>query len=148
MEVVQAHDSNAERGIDVLLVHAWEALDAEGALREARRIDGLLERPPLFGLPVGIKDLIDTAGLPTAYGSPIYRGHVPLADAACVRALRRAGAVVLGKTVTSEFAVYTRGRRGTRAIPRARRAAVASGSAAAVADGMVRSPSAARPRDR
>ncbi|HET9754827.1 MAG TPA: amidase family protein, partial [Myxococcales bacterium] len=55
-------------------VHAWEALDAEGALREARRIDGLLERPPLCGLPVGIKDLIDTAGLPTAYGSSIYRG--------------------------------------------------------------------------
>ncbi|HEY6911169.1 MAG TPA: amidase [Myxococcales bacterium] len=118
-------------------VHAWEALDAEGALREARRIDGLLERPPLFGLPVGIKDLIDTAGLPTAYGSPIYRGHVPLADALCVRALRRAGAVILGKTVTSEFAVYTPGKTRNPRDPTRTPGGSSSGSAAAVADGMV-----------
>jgi len=118
-------------------VHAWEALDAEGALREARRIDGLLERPPLCGLPVGIKDLIDTAGVPTTYGSPIYRGHVPLADAACVRALRRAGAVVLGKTVTSEFAVYTPGKTRNPRDPSRTPGGSSSGSAAAVADGMV-----------
>lgn len=118
-------------------VHAWEALDAEGALREARRIDGLLERPPLCGLPVGIKDLIDTAGLATAYGSPIYRGHVPLADAGCVRALRRAGAVILGKTVTSEFAVYTPGKTRNPRDPSRTPGGSSSGSAAAVADGMV-----------
>jgi amidase len=91
----------------------------------------------LCGLPVGIKDLIDTAGLTTAYGSPIYRGHVPLADAGCVRALRRAGAVILGKTVTSEFAVYTPGKTRNPRDPSRTPGGSSSGSAAAVADGMV-----------
>ena len=118
-------------------VQAWEALDAAGALREARRIDGLRERPPLCGLPVGIKDLIDTAGLPTAYGSPIYRGHRPAADAVCVLRLRRAGAVVVGKTVTTEFAAYSPGKtRNPRDLSRTPGGS-SSGSAAAVADGMV-----------
>ena len=91
-------------------VQAWEVVDAEGALREARRVDLLRERPLLCGLPVGIKDLIDTAGLPTTYGSRIYRDHRPAQDAACVRALREAGAIVLGKTVTTEFAGYAPGK--------------------------------------
>jgi len=119
------------------VVQAWEALDAEGALREARRIDALPERPPLCGVPVGIKDLIDTADLPTAYGSPIYRGHRPARDAACVRALREAGAIVLGKTVTTEFAVYTPGKTRNPRDPSRTPGGSSSGSAAAVADGMV-----------
>ncbi len=118
-------------------VQAWELLDEEGALREARRIDALAERPPLCGLPVGIKDLIDTADLPTGYGSPLYRGHRPARDAACVRLLRQAGAVIVGKTVTTEFAVYTPGKtRNPRDVSRTPGGS-SSGSAAAVADGMV-----------
>jgi amidase len=118
-------------------VQAFEVLDAEGALREARRIDGLRERPQLCGLPVAIKDLIDTADLPTAYGSPIYRGHRPTKDAACVRALREAGAVILGKTVTTEFAVYQPGKTRNPHDPSRTPGGSSSGSAAAVADGMV-----------
>jgi Asp-tRNA(Asn)/Glu-tRNA(Gln) amidotransferase A subunit family amidase len=118
-------------------VQAWEVLDREGALREARRIDGLSERPFLCGLPVGVKDLIDTADLPTAYGSPIHYGNRPSKDAACVRALRKAGAIVLGKTVTTEFAVYHPGKtRNPHDVSRTPGGS-SSGSAAAVADGMV-----------
>ena len=118
-------------------VQAWETLDAEGALAEARRIDSLRDRPPLCGLPVGVKDLIDTADLPTGYGSPIHRGHRPAKDAECVRRLREAGAVVLGKTVTTEFAVYSPGKtRNPRDLSRTPGGS-SSGSAAAVADGMV-----------
>ena len=118
-------------------VQAWESLDEEGALREARRIDRLRERPPLGGLPVGIKDLIDTKDLPTSYGSPIHRGHRPAADAECVRRLREAGAIVLGKTVTTEFAVYTPGKTRNPRDPARTPGGSSSGSAAAVADGMV-----------
>ena len=118
-------------------VQAWEVVDAEGALREARRVDLLRERPLLCGLPVGIKDLIDTAGLPTTYGSRIYRDHRPAQDAACVRALREAGAIVLGKTVTTEFAGYAPGKtRNPHDLARTPGGS-SSGSAAAVADGMV-----------
>ncbi|HEY2028324.1 MAG TPA: amidase [Myxococcales bacterium] len=118
-------------------VQAWEVVDREGALREARRIDGLSQRPLLCGLPVGVKDLIDTADLPTAYGSPLYRGHRPANDAACVRALREAGAIVLGKTVTTEFAVYHPGKTRNPHDPSRTPGGSSSGSAAAVAEGMV-----------
>ncbi len=118
-------------------VQAWEALDAERALREARRIDRMREKPPLRGLPVGVKDLIDTEELPTCYGSPLYRGHRPAADAECVRRLRAAGAIVLGKTVTTEFAVYTPGKTRNPRDPARTPGGSSSGSAAAVADGMV-----------
>jgi len=119
------------------VVQAWEALDAEAAISEARRIDALCDRPPLCGLPVGIKDLIDTADLPTAYGSPIHRGHQPSRDAECVRRLREAGAIVLGKTVTTEFAVYSPGKTRNPHDPSRTPGGSSSGSAAAVADGMV-----------
>ena len=118
-------------------VQAWEALDPEGALAAARRIDALRERPLLCGLPLGVKDLIDTADLPTTYGSQIYRGHRPGTDAACVSALRRAGAIVLGKTVTTEFAVYAPGKTRNPHDPSRTPGGSSSGSAAAVADGMV-----------
>jgi amidase len=119
------------------VIQAWEALDAEAALAEARRIDALRDRPPLLGLPVGVKDLIDTADFPTAYGSPIHRGHRPARDAECVRRLRDAGAVVLGKTVTTEFAVYSPGKTRNPHDPSRTPGGSSSGSAAAVADGMV-----------
>jgi Asp-tRNA(Asn)/Glu-tRNA(Gln) amidotransferase A subunit family amidase len=119
------------------VVQAWEALDVDGALREARRIDRMREKPPLGGLPIGVKDLIDTKDLPTAYGSPIHRGHRPAADAECVRRLREAGAIVLGKTVTTEFAVYSPGKTRNPRDPSRTPGGSSSGSAAAVADGMV-----------
>jgi Asp-tRNA(Asn)/Glu-tRNA(Gln) amidotransferase A subunit family amidase len=120
-------------------VQAWEALDGEAALREARRIDALpaSQKPLLRGLPIGVKDLIDTADFPTGYGSPIHRGHRPARDAACVAALRNAGAIVLGKTVTTEFAVYAPGKTRNPRDPSRTPGGSSSGSAAAVADGMV-----------
>ena len=118
-------------------VQAWEVIDEERALTEARRIDGLANSPALRGLPVAVKDLIDMADFPTGYGSPLHRDHRPARDAACVAALRTAGAVILGKTVTTEFAVYTPGRtRNPRNLGHTPGGS-SSGSAAAVADGMV-----------
>src|SRR5262249_57153923 len=90
-------------------IHAWASVDPELALRQARDRDRASERRPLHGVPIGIKDIIDTADQPTEMGSPIYRGHRPNADAACVALARAAGAVILGKTVTCEFAGMTPG---------------------------------------
>src|SRR3954462_12181102 len=85
-------------------VHAWAFLERNAALAQARALDRAPRRSPLHGVPFGIKDIIHTADLPTEYNSPIYRGHRPKADAACVTLLKRAGCVILGKTVTTEFA--------------------------------------------
>src|SRR5262249_24950591 len=79
---------------------AFAARDVEGGRLAADACATL----PLRGLPVGIKDIYDTADLPTEYGSAIYAGHRPKADAAMVALVRRAGGVVIGKTVTTEFA--------------------------------------------
>jgi Asp-tRNA(Asn)/Glu-tRNA(Gln) amidotransferase A subunit family amidase len=117
-------------------IQAWEIL-ASDAIEQARQIDALPSRPLLCGLPVGIKDLIDTADLPTSYGSPIYAGHRPKADAACVAALRAAGAVILGKTVTTEFAAFRGSKTRNPRDPTRTPGGSSSGSAAAVADRMV-----------
>jgi Asp-tRNA(Asn)/Glu-tRNA(Gln) amidotransferase A subunit family amidase len=117
-------------------VHAWQAL-APDAVEQARRIDARADRPLLRGVPVGIKDLIDTVDLPTTYGSPIYAAHQPKSDAACVRALRAAGAVILGKTVTTEFAAYVGGKTRNPHDPSRTPGGSSSGSAAAVGDRMV-----------
>jgi Asp-tRNA(Asn)/Glu-tRNA(Gln) amidotransferase A subunit family amidase len=118
-------------------VRAWVDWDPEPALAEARRRDAEPAGGPLHGVPVGVKDIIDTADRPTQHGSPIRAGHRPAADAACVAALRAAGAVVLGKTHTTEFAAYspapTRNPHDLEHTP----GGSSSGSAAAVADGMV-----------
>jgi len=118
-------------------VHAWAYLDAERALAEARQRDREAPRSALHGVPVGIKDVIDTADMPTEYNSPIYRGHQPKWDAACVTLLRRAGCVILGKTATTEFAnnhpAQTRNPHNLGHTP----GGSSSGSAAAVADRMV-----------
>ena len=132
--VLACLDRIAERD-DV--VGAWQVVDPEAAVRQARDRDASTARGPLHGVPVAVKDLIDTADLPTCYGSRIHAGHRPAADAECVARLRRAGAVVLGKTVTTEFAAFAPGRTVNPLDPRRTPGGSSSGSAAAVADGMV-----------
>ncbi len=115
-------------------VGAWEYLDPDAALRAARARDREPRRGPLHGIPVAIKDYIDTADMPTGYGSPIYSEHRPAADAACVALLREAGAVIMGKTVTTEFAAVTPGKTANPHNPDHTPGGSSSGSAAAVAD--------------
>lgn len=106
LEVVQA----ALARIDALNpgVNAFVTLVREEALREARRATAAMRRgralPPLFGVPVGIKDVTPTKGVLTTYGSTLFKDHVPDVDALVVERLRAAGAIVLGKTNTPEFA--------------------------------------------
>jgi Asp-tRNA(Asn)/Glu-tRNA(Gln) amidotransferase A subunit family amidase len=119
------------------VVGAWQYLDRERALATTRQRDAEPPRGPLHGIPIAVKDLIDTVDMPTAYGSPIYRGHRPAADASCVALARAAGAIVLGKTVTTEFATFTPGKTANPRNPAHTPGGSSSGSAAAVADGMV-----------
>jgi amidase len=88
-------------------VKAWAWIDPEHALAQARMLDKKPEKGPLAGVPIGIKDIIETFDMPTDMGSPIYRGNRTFADAPPVALARRAGAVILGKTVTCEFAGLT-----------------------------------------
>lgn len=118
-------------------VQAWEHLDPELCLAQARRADATGRRGSLHGLPVGVKDVIDTADMPTARGSPLFAGRRPAADAACVAALRQAGAVILGKTVTTELAYYAPGKTRNPHDPSRTPGGSSSGSAAAVAAAMV-----------
>ena len=118
-------------------VRAWEYLDPEAALAQARARDRSPAQGPLHGVPVGIKDLIDTSDMPTGYGSPIYAGHQPAWDAASVALLRAAGAVILGKTVTTEFAMFTPGKTANPHNVAHTPGGSSSGSAAVVADQMV-----------
>jgi amidase len=119
-------------------VQAWQFLDVEGALAHARRLDAAGQpRGPLFGVPFGVKDIIDTAGMPTEYGTLIHCGHRPSRDAACVALMRRAGAVLLGKTVTTEFANVHPGKTRNPLDASRTPGGSSSGSAAAVADRMV-----------
>jgi len=116
-------------------VAAFTTLDLAGARRAAD--DVRLSPLPLRGLPVGFKDIFDTADLPTQYGSPVYANHCPAADATAVVMTRQAGAIVLGKTVTTQFASLvpsaTRNPRNLAHTP----GGSSAGSAAAVAAGMV-----------
>ena len=118
-------------------VQAWNHVARDAALARARALDQGAHQGLLHGLPIGVKDLIATADMPTTYGSPIYAGHQPANDASCVALARASGAVVLGKTVTTEFATFqpnqTRNPHNTAHTP----GGSSSGSAAAVADGMV-----------
>ncbi len=118
-------------------IRAWAHIDAAAALAQARARDAEAPHSPLHGLPVAVKDIFDTADLPTAYGSPIYAGHRPGRDAAVVALLRAAGAVILGKTVTTEFAASFPGPTANPHNPAHTPGGSSSGSAAAVADGMV-----------
>jgi Asp-tRNA(Asn)/Glu-tRNA(Gln) amidotransferase A subunit family amidase len=122
-------------------LHAWAFLDRERALQQAKAADETRREGkgvgPLHGVPVGVKDIIDTADMPTENGSVAFKGRQPAADAACVAALRSAGAILLGKTVTTELAnahpSVTRNPRNPDHTP----GGSSSGSAAAVAAGMV-----------
>lgn len=115
-------------------VGAWIHLDPEQALAEARACDRRAPAGPLHGVPIGLKDIIDTAAMPTGYGSPIYHGWRPQRDAHCVAQLRNAGAVILGKTVTAEFATYHPGKTANPHRLTHTPGGSSSGSAAAVAD--------------
>jgi Asp-tRNA(Asn)/Glu-tRNA(Gln) amidotransferase A subunit family amidase len=116
---------------------AWVFLDHDLALAQARACDDEPPRGLLHGIPVGIKDIYDTADMPTAYGTTVHEGHHPDADSNWVAALRNAGAVILGKTRTTEFAnpvpTSTRNPHDLERAP----GASSSGSVAAVADYMV-----------
>jgi Asp-tRNA(Asn)/Glu-tRNA(Gln) amidotransferase A subunit family amidase len=122
-------------------VQAWAFLDRERALEQARAADEARRSGkgigPLHGVPVGIKDIIDTADMPTENGSPFFKGRQPDKDASCIAALRSAGAVILGKTVTTELATHvpsrTRNPRNLEHTP----GGSSAGSAAAVACDMV-----------
>jgi amidase len=116
------------------VVGAWQYLDPEAALAQARQRDASPPGGPLHGIPIAVKDLIDTANMPTGYGSAIYARHRPAADAACVALARAAGAIVLGKTVTTEFACFTPGKTANPRNPEHTPGGSSSGSAAAVAD--------------
>ncbi|WP_405884709.1 amidase [Streptomyces sp. NBC_01384] len=114
-------------------IRAWVRVDADGARAAARRApDG-----PLHGMPFGVKDIIDVAGLPTECGSPLRRGRIAARDAWLVDRLRRAGAVPLGKTVTTEFAYLQPGPTRNPHRPDHTPGGSSSGSAAAVAAGVV-----------
>jgi Asp-tRNA(Asn)/Glu-tRNA(Gln) amidotransferase A subunit family amidase len=119
------------------VVHAWTVVDSKRTLDYARELDRGPRRGLLQGMPVAVKDIIDTADLPTEYGSPIYKNHQPVADAACVAILRAAGGCIPGKAVTTEFAYYFPGPTTNPANPAHTPGGSSSGSAAAVADGMV-----------
>jgi amidase len=118
-------------------IQAWEFLDTELAIAQARALDERGASGPLIGVPFGVKDIIDTFDMPTAYGSPIYAGHRPQRDAACVALGRKAGGIVMGKTVTAEFAVNYPGKTRNPFDATRTPGGSSSGSAAAVADFMV-----------
>jgi Asp-tRNA(Asn)/Glu-tRNA(Gln) amidotransferase A subunit family amidase len=122
-------------------VQAWTFFDPAYALHQAREADRLrLANAPLgalHGIPVGIKDIFDTKDMPTENGTVLHAGRTPVEDAAAVALLRAAGAVIMGKTVTTELAVYSPGKTRNPHDPRHTPGGSSSGSAAAVAAGMV-----------
>ena len=122
-------------------VQAWTFLDPDHALAQARAADEwrLQGRPtgPLHGVPVGVKDIFDTADMPTEHGSVLYAGRTPSRDAAVIAMLRAAGAVIMGKTVTTEFAYFSPGKTRNPHNPEHTPGGSSSGSAAAVAAEMV-----------
>jgi amidase len=120
-------------------VRAWAHRDPELVLAAARALDAVppAVRGPLHGLPIGVKDIMDTFDLPTEHGTAQYAGNRPAGDAAAVALARRAGAVVLGKTVTTELASYPPGPTANPQNLEHTPGGSSSGSAAAVAAGMV-----------
>ncbi len=122
-------------------VQAWAYVDDERALAQARNVDRVRKEGhatgPLHGLPVGIKDVIDTADMPTENGTVLHAGRAPDHDATVVERLRSAGAIILGKTVTTEMATYAAGKTRNPVNPEHTPGGSSSGSAAAVAAHMV-----------
>ncbi|MFO0997741.1 MAG: amidase [Alphaproteobacteria bacterium] len=138
-ELVSAYLAEVDRREGA--VGAWIHLDRDHALSQAREADRAHRdgraQGPLHGVPVGIKDIFDTEDQPTERGSPIYAGRRPSSDSTAVALLRQAGAVIMGKTVTTEFAFYTPGKTRNPHDPQRTPGGSSSGSAAAVAAGMV-----------
>ena len=133
--VIRAHLERIDkRDADVL---AWSHLAREAALERARLLDRGPHKGLLHGVPIGVKDIIDSYDQPTTYGSPIYKTHQPLADAATIALARDAGAILLGKTVTTEFANRHPGKTRNPHNPAHTPGGSSSGSAAAVADWQV-----------
>lgn len=118
-------------------VGAFIHLDKDGAMAAAEAADAAEPDGLLHGVPFGIKDIIDTAGLPTGWGSPIYHGHRPPRDASCVELLAREGAIPVGKTVSTEFAYFQPGKTANPHNLAHTPGGSSSGSAAAVADVML-----------
>lgn len=122
-------------------VMAWAHLDARHALEQAREADDRHREGrasgSLHGIPVGIKDIIDVRGMPTGDGTVLHAGRIALEDAALVARLREAGAILPGKTVTTELATYAPGKTRNPHDPEHTPGGSSSGSAAAVADLMV-----------
>ena len=130
--IVRSHlDRIDQRDADVL---AWSHLARDAALERARVLDRGPRQGLLHGIPMGVKDIIDSWDQPTGYGSPIYRKHQPLADAATIAMARAEGAILLGKTVTTEFANRHPGVTKNPHNPAHTPGGSSSGSAAAVAD--------------
>ncbi len=127
-----------EREPDVL---AWCYLAESEAREQARRLTDELRssgsRGPLHGIPFAVKDIYDTAGMPTAWGTPVHKGRVPATDATLVARLKQAGAIVLGKTHTTAYAYFDPAPTRNPHNPAHTPGGSSSGSAAAVADGMV-----------
>ncbi|HWV90621.1 MAG TPA: amidase [Burkholderiales bacterium] len=122
-------------------VQAWQFLDEAHALAQARALDERKRNGeplgPLHGVPVGVKDIIDTADMPTENGTVLHKGRTPRDDAGVVTQLRAAGAVILGKTVTTECAYFNPGKTRNPHNPEHTPGGSSSGSAAAVASSMV-----------
>ena len=122
-------------------LQAWQYLDPDYALRQARACDQSQQdgKPlgRLHGLPVGIKDIIDTHDMPTENGTPFYKGHQPGQDARCVALLRQAGAVIMGKTVTTELASLAPSKSRNPVNPAHTPGGSSAGSGAAVGANMV-----------
>lgn len=118
-------------------IHAFTWFDRAAVMRVARALDKANARNVLHGLPMAFKDCIDTAGIPTHYGSAIYNGHIPSIDAACVALARASGAFVFGKTALAELANMTPGPTRNPLNTFHTPGGSSSGSAAAVAAGMV-----------
>ena len=122
-------------------VQAWALLDRDHAMRQAEAADMQRRQGkalgPLHGVPVGIKDIFDTGDMPTELGSPLWAGRTPRRDAAAVARLRAAGAVIMGKTVTTEYAYFHPGKTRNPHDPARTPGGSSSGSAAAVAAHMV-----------
>ena len=146
LALIAAGKASAERYVQSCLeriserephLHAWVHLARDAALSQARAIDGAGHPGILRGIPFAVKDVIDTAELPTQYNSPIYRDYRPRSDAACVALAKRGGGVLLGKTVTTEFASRMPGPTVNPHNSAHTPGGSSSGSAAAVADFMV-----------
>jgi Asp-tRNA(Asn)/Glu-tRNA(Gln) amidotransferase A subunit family amidase len=118
-------------------IGAWEYVDSIGALERARQLDRTEIHGPLHGMAIGMKDIIDVGGMPTRCGTPIYALNMAKMDATCVALAKAAGAIIIGKTATTELAgshpTKTRNPQNTEFTP----GGSSSGSAAAVSSGMV-----------